>query len=69
MKKSKRMIVSELWSSMRELPFGNDIIAVDRDGNWKYYYQADKSDFDELINDGYIKWCYVSDLVQAAYEM
>lgn len=69
MKKSKRMKASELWSPMSEFPYGNDIIAVDRDGNWKYYHQADKGDFDELYNDGYIKWCYVSDLVQAAYEM
>lgn len=63
------MEVSELWSTMNELPYGYDIIAVDKGGNWKYYYQADRSDFEELINDGFIKWCYVSDLVQAAYNM
>lgn len=69
MKKSRHMKTSELWNSMNDLPFGNDIIAVDRDGNWKHYYQADSSNLAELINDGYTKWCYVSDLVQAAYEM
>lgn len=61
------MEVSELWSTMNELPYGYDIIAVDKDGNWKYYYQADRGDFEELINEGFIKWCFVADLVQAAY--
>lgn len=59
----------ELWSPMSDMPLGKDIIVVDRDGNWKYYYQAGRGDYDELINDGYIKWCYLADLVQAAYEM
>lgn len=63
------MKASELWSPMTELPLGNDIIAVDQDGNWKHYDEVYKSDFGELINDGYIKWCYLADLVQAAYEM
>lgn len=54
---------------MNELPYGDNIIAVDKDGNWKYYYQATKSDFAELINDGFTKWCYVADLVQTAYNM
>ena len=54
---------------MSDMPLGKDIIVVDRDGNWKYYYQAGRGDYDELINDGYIKWCYLADLVQAAYEM
>lgn len=62
-------MVSELWSSMKELPYGDDIIFVDKDGNWKYYYQATRSDLRELINDGFHKWCYVADLVQAAYNM
>lgn len=62
-------MVSELWSSMKVLPYGDDIIFVDKDGNWKYHNQAYEIDLDELINEGYIKWCYVADLVQAAYNM
>lgn len=61
-------MVSELWSTMTELPLGDDVIIVDQDGNWKYYEDVDKSDINELINDGYTKWCYLADLVQTAYE-
>lgn len=45
------------------------IIAVDGDGNYKHYEGIDREVTEELINDGYIKWCYLADLVQAAYEM
>ena len=62
-------MASELWSSMDEFPYGNNIIAVSEDGNWKYIVSPTEVWWEELINDGYIKWCYVADLVQAAYDM
>lgn len=61
---------SELWSPMNELVYTTlPIIAVDGDGNYKHYEGIDREVTEELINDGYIKWCYLADLVQAAYEM
>lgn len=62
-------MVSELWSDMNTLPYGGDIIAVSEDGNYKYVIAPTEIWWEVLINDGYIKWCYVADLVQAAYEM
>lgn len=60
---------SELWSTMNELPLGDNIVVVDRCGNYLFIEEATKSDFANLIDDGYTKWCYLADLVQAAYEM
>lgn len=61
------MEVSELWSSMDEFPYGNDILVIDERGNFKYSVSPTEIWWEELINDGFIKWCYVADLVQAAY--
>lgn len=60
---------SKLWSPMDEFPLCEDVIIVDRDGNYQLCYEPTKSYFEELINDGFHKWCYLADLVQAAYEM
>lgn len=61
------MEVSELWSTMNELPYGDNIIAVREDGNYKIVIAPTEIWWEELINEGYTKWCYVADLVQAAY--
>lgn len=45
------------------------ILAVSDDDRYRYYEKVEARDFDELINEGYIMWCYVYDLVQAAYDM
>lgn len=62
---------SELWLSMEELHLTTlPIIAVDEDGNFIFCHRGiGSNEIKDLKNDGYIKWCYVSDLVQAAYNM
>ena len=69
MKKSRHTEVSELWSTMNKFPLFDNIIAVSEDGNYEYIVSPTEVWWEELINDGYIKWCYVADLVQAAYDM
>lgn len=61
---------SKLWSGMDKLPeLDCAILAVSDDDRYRYYEKVEARDFDELINEGYIMWCYVYDLVQAAYDM
>ena len=61
---------SEIWTSMDDaLVCSEPIIAVDNDGNYRYYESMDAEDIAELKYDGYTKWCYLADLVQAAYNL
>lgn len=63
-------MVSELWSDMKsEPPYGYDVVVVDNDGNWGFYDEIHPVDINDLINRGFHKWCYLADLVQAAYNM
>lgn len=64
-------MTSKLWHPIYEISnkIILPIIIVDEYGNYKYYEEINIETTYELINDGYIKWCYLADMVQAAYEM